>query len=149
MYGFHEGASTIEQQIVRVITGRYERTLRRKIREIFLAVLVARFFPKAVLPAVYLAIGYYGWRMNGYVQACRRLGLSPQVLTPEEAAGLVARLKYPQPQDASFIRMLQIDRRAKHLRCLHQRHIFAGKYGHLNGKTIRTESMSLNPLPQC
>src|SRR5690242_20336233 len=39
--GKYEGASTIEQQLVRVITGRYERTLRRKVREIGLAMLLS------------------------------------------------------------------------------------------------------------
>src|SRR5690606_20512217 len=70
--GSCEGASTIEQQIVRVVTGRYERTYRRKLREIALAILVANSFPKAILPAIYLRIAYYGWRMNGYGEACRR-----------------------------------------------------------------------------
>lgn len=143
-----EGASTIEQQIVRVVTGRYERTLRRKVREIFLATLVAQSFSKEALPAVYLAIGYYGWRMNGYLQACQRLELSPHCLTLDEAAGLVARLKYPQPREAPIQRMLQIERRAKHLRVLYQRHINDGTYRHLNGKTLCGPSVSLDPVPQ-
>lgn len=66
-----EGASTIEQQMVRVITNRFERTLRRKVREVFLASLVASHFPKEQIPSVYLLIGYYGWHMNNYRQACR------------------------------------------------------------------------------
>jgi monofunctional glycosyltransferase len=148
-YGSHEGASTIEQQIVRVITERYERTLRRKLREIFLAVLVARSFPKAVLPAVYLSIAYYGWRMNGYAQACWRLGLSPQCLTLEQASALVARLKYPQPKKLPCKRTLEIERRAKHLRVLYRRHMSGGNYRHLNDTAFRAESASLNPLPQC
>lgn len=148
IYGFHEGASTIEQQIVRVITGRYERTIRRKLKEILLAVLVARSFPKGVLPAVYLTIGYYGWRMNGYMQACRRLGLSPQCLTLDQAAELVARLKYPQPKEPPLKRILQIERRAKHLGVLRQRHMFAGHYRHINGTTFHKRSVSLTPLPQ-
>src|ERR1700686_1168007 len=36
-----EGASTIEMQLVRVLTGRFERTLVRKIREAGLATLLA------------------------------------------------------------------------------------------------------------
>ena len=38
-WGVREGASTIEQQTVRVLKGRYERTLRRKVHEILLAPL--------------------------------------------------------------------------------------------------------------
>ena len=95
--GAHEGGSTIEQQIVRVLTGQYERTITRKLREIALATLVAKRYAKCILPAAYLWVGYYGWRMNGYLQACHRLGLQPQSLNIEEAGMLVARLKYPQP----------------------------------------------------
>lgn len=146
--GTHEGGSTIEQQIVRVLTSRYERTVARKLREIALATLVARRYAKYRLPAVYLWIGYYGWRMNGYLQACRRLGLSPQSLSSEEAARLVARLKYPQPRKASAHRVSQIERRAKHLRALYQRHVLDGTYRHLDGPALCNRSTSLEPLPQ-
>ncbi len=147
-YGTHEGGSTIEQQIVRVLTGRYECTVARKLREIALASLVSRRYAKHRLPAAYLWIGYYGWRMNGYLQACRRLGIVTQSLSSEEAAMLVARLKYPQPRDASAHRMTQIERRAKHLRMLYQRHVFDDTYRHLNGPTLYKRSTSIKPLPQ-
>jgi membrane peptidoglycan carboxypeptidase len=147
-YGTHEGGSTIEQQIVRVLTGRYERTIVRKLREIALAVLVSRRYAKHRLPAAYLWIGYYGWRMNGYKQACRRLGILTQSLSSKEAAMLVARLKYPQPRDASAHRMTQIEQRAEHLRVLYRRHVIDGTYRHLNGPTLYRRSTSIEPLPQ-
>lgn len=146
--GSHEGASTIEQQIVRVVTYRYERSIARKIREILLAILVADRYPKHILPAVYLAIGYYGWRMNGYGQACRRLRLSPHCASLQDSARLVARLKYPQPRRASAHRMSQVDRRAKHLCALYQRHASDGTYGYLDGSTVRNRSAALKPVPQ-
>lgn len=128
--GSHEGASTIEQQIVRVLTGRYERTLRRKVREILLASLVTSHFQKHLLPALYLTIGYYGWRMNGYQEACRRLCLATSIpLT--EAAMLVARLKYPEPRVVPPTRVHQIRLRARHLAELHHRHLNDGTYIHL------------------
>ena len=37
LYGRIEGASTIEQQLVRVLTNEYQRTFSRKIKEILLA----------------------------------------------------------------------------------------------------------------
>jgi penicillin-binding protein 1A len=146
--GTCEGASTIEQQIVRVLTGRFERTVTRKLREVALATLVARRYAKHRLPAAYLWIGYYGWRMNGYLQACRRLGLLPHSLSPDEAAWLVARLKYPQPMKASAHRVSEIERRAKHLRALYERHVLDGTYRHLNGPALRKRPTSLEPLPQ-
>jgi len=123
--GKPEGASTIEMQIIRVVSERYERTLRRKIREIGLATLVCREVPKEALPALYLRIGYFGWRMNGYEAACRRLGVSPEELTANEAARLVARLKYPQPRFTGLKRWNQINVRAEHLLRLHS----VRKYG--------------------
>ena len=136
-FGSHEGASTIEQQIVRTITGKYERTIHRKLNEILLAILVDGYFKKSIHPAVYLSIAYYGWHMNGYRQACRRLGFNPNYLTLEEAAALVARLKYPEARIAPVSRVRQIQRRSKHLLGLYQRHIHDGTYEHLDDKTIR------------
>jgi len=117
-----EGASTIEMQVVRVVSDRYERTLGRKIREMALATLVSRAIPKEAIPAVYLRIGYYGWRMNSFVAACRHLGLRPESLTPLDTARLVARLKYPQPRNVPPHRWRQINVRAKHLLHLHLQH---------------------------
>jgi membrane carboxypeptidase/penicillin-binding protein PbpC len=117
-----EGASTIEMQVVRVVSGRFERTLRRKLHEMALATLVVRSIPKEALPGVYLRIGYFGWRMNGFEGACRRLGLTADSLTPAQTAGLVARLKYPQPRATRPERWNQINARAQHLLRLHSRH---------------------------
>ena len=58
--GRKEGASTIEMQLVRVLTGRYERTLSRKLREAALATLLARAVPKSDLPALYIQVAYFG-----------------------------------------------------------------------------------------
>lgn len=127
-----EGASTIEQQVVRVITNRYENTVWRKVREIMLATLVAEYFPKEILPAVYLHIGYYGWRMTGYAQACIRLELQTNFLDLETAAGLVARLKYPEPKANSPQRLQQIERRQRHLLKLYRKHMLDGTYEHIN-----------------
>ena len=120
--GQREGASTIEMQIVRVVSRRFERTLRRKVRELALATLVAREIPKHALPSLYLRIGYFGWRMNGFEGACRRLGVSPEALTPGQTAALVARLKYPQPRLTSPDRWNKINTRAQHLLRLHSQH---------------------------
>jgi membrane carboxypeptidase/penicillin-binding protein PbpC len=117
-----EGASTIEMQVVRVVSGRFERTLQRKLRAMTLATLVTRAIPKEALPAVYLRIGYYGWRMNGFESACRQLGLSSEALTPVQTARLVARLKYPQPRNTPPERWSKITARAQHLLRLHSRH---------------------------
>lgn len=138
--GRFEGASTIEMQIVRVVTGRFERTLQRKILEMGLATLVTRVIPKCDLPAVYLYIAYYGWRMNSFDAACWRLKLRPGVMSPIETGRLIARLKYPQPRSPSTRRRQQIDARARHLLMLYERHKVGYTY---NGITAETSYASI------
>ncbi|HUP79560.1 MAG TPA: transglycosylase domain-containing protein, partial [Pirellula sp.] len=134
--GRREGASTIEQQIVRVITNRFEPTVTRKIRELLLAVLLSEAIPKAEMPNLYLSIGYFGWRMNGFAQACRRLGIRPETISLHEAAGLVARLKYPEPRVPPLSRLTQINRRREHLKHLYRRHLANGTYSYLGNGEI-------------
>lgn len=132
VHGRREGASTIEQQVVRVLTCRFERSLGRKMREILLASLVAEVYPKSLLPSLYLRIGYYGWRMTGFEEACRRLRLCPTSMSLGEAAALVARLKYPEPRIPPGFRIDQIRRRRDYLTRLHFAHLKDGTYEHLH-----------------
>jgi penicillin-binding protein 1A len=136
--GRREGASTIEMQIVRVATGKFEPTLGRKIKEMALATLLTRIVPKELLPSLYLRISYYGWRMNGFREACLRLGISADSLAPSEVANLVARLKYPQPKHASPHRWDQINAREKHLMHLYLRHGSSKTFLHLNSPIVNT-----------
>jgi len=126
--------------LVRVVTNQFERNLRRKVREILLASLVTEYFSKTETPAIYLSVGYYGWRMNSYSQACRRLNLRPDNLSLDDAAALVARLKYPEPSIAPSQRTEQIVQRKEYLKRLYRRHLQDGTYLHLgigtDGKTI-------------
>jgi membrane carboxypeptidase/penicillin-binding protein len=123
-----EGASTIDQHIVRVLTCRYERTVERKLREILLATLVSTVIPKHALPGLYLRLGYYGWRMNNFQQACRRLNIDPLNMTVIEAASIVSRLKYPEPKMPSKKRTEQINKRSTHLMKLRKSHILSDTY---------------------
>ena len=56
----HKGASTIEQQLVRVLTNDYERTLKRKLKEIYLASHLRKYADKETIAIAYLDIAYYG-----------------------------------------------------------------------------------------
>ena len=116
-----EGGSTVAMQFVRVLTGRFERTWRRKVDEIALAILLSRYVPKVELPALYLSVGYFGWRMNGIAQACRRLAIDPVGCSLHESAMLVARLKYPQPRRCSATRWQQIAHRSEYLMVRYER----------------------------
>jgi membrane carboxypeptidase/penicillin-binding protein len=135
-----EGASTIEQQIVRVITEDFDRTFRRKFREILLALLVSDAIPKMMLPRIYLHIGYYGWRMQGLKCAYKRMRLIGGKVTLNQAAAIVARLKYPEPRYPSDMRREKIKMRQKHLLRLHKIHLESGVYEPTQYKTIRSRS---------
>lgn len=113
--GKREGGSTIAMQLVRVITGRYERTLRRKITEIYLAIRLTRHLCGDELPKLYLVVAYFGWKMNGVAQATRRLKMDLANISDLDAANIVARLKYPESQQCDEKRLFQIQERAKHI----------------------------------
>ena len=110
-----QGASTIAMQLVRTIMGCYERTWRRKLMEIILAMRLSQHVSKDRLPVLYLWVAYYGWRMNNFRQACSRLGIDPRLVGAFEAAKLVARLKYPEPRNFDAERSKKIHYRALHL----------------------------------
>lgn len=114
-FGKREGGSTIAMQLVRVITGRYERTLRRKVTEIYLAIRLTRHLCGDELPKLYLVVAYFGWKMNGLAQASQRLKMDLPNVSDLEAANIVARLKYPEPQRRDEKRLFKIQERTKYI----------------------------------
>ena len=116
-----QGGSTIAMQLVRTLTGKYERNVYRKISEIVLAVRTTKYVGQTSIPMIYAWVAYYGSNMNNYRQACSYLGLQPNSMTDMDAAQLVARLKYPQPRQCSARRKSQILSRALHLQGLRQK----------------------------
>lgn len=108
-WGRREGASTIEQQLVRVLTNRYEVKLYRKIREILLATTLATVMPRKYIPLYYLKIAYFGMNYYGYEDICKYLSYDVENLGVEESASIVARLKYPEAKRPEIQK--NIDRR--------------------------------------
>jgi len=122
-YNKNEGASTIEQQIVRVLTNDFEKTAKRKIKEIFLATTLSKIVPRQEIPLIYLHIAYYGSNMTGLQGVYDRFQL-PQdiVITDDIAAEIIARIKYPEPKILSEKRANQINIRKKHILWLYSNH---------------------------
>jgi len=120
--GKREGASTIEQQLVRLLTGDYRYSMRRKVKEIYLATKLKRQANKYTLAAAYLDLANYGTGLSGLNAVLKRLGTTLQKdLNDEICAGVVARLKYPEPKQANSVRMERIEQRTKHIiRLYHQ-----------------------------
>ena len=92
------GASTIEQQLVRTITGYHERTITRKIKEIRLAYRVSQQYSKIRILRAYEKLAYFGENVQGVEDAAQRLfGKSTQYLNISEAATVASCLVNPIP----------------------------------------------------
>jgi membrane carboxypeptidase/penicillin-binding protein PbpC len=113
--GKREGGSTIAMQLVRVITGRYEKTFSRKIAEIYFAIRITINVCEYDIPKLYLTIAYFGWRMNGLKQVSTRLKLNSSSLSLPDAAAVIARLKYPEPRCPTKERLSKIANRSKYI----------------------------------
>lgn len=86
-----QGASTITQQLARMMFLTHERTWYRKIREIILAIQLERQLSKEQILELYLNNIYFGRGIYGVEAACRRFWDKPlDLLTPGEAATLAA-----------------------------------------------------------
>ena len=119
-----EGASTIEQQLVRVLTNDFDKTFRRKVQEILLSTTVSSIIPKSAIPKIYLNVAYYGTEMNGLNQTYLKLGIIDKETMPiEQAAEIVSRIKYPQPSKLNEKRLTQIEVRKQHLIKLYNKHL--------------------------
>lgn len=91
--------STIDQQLVRICTGRYERTLRRKVREVFLAFLLNAHRSKANIFYAYIHNSYLGYRLEGCEITAQFLFSKPaNELSIAEAAFISALLARPLPK---------------------------------------------------
>lgn len=95
--GHVQGASTIEQQFVRVVTGRYDRTVVRKVREQLLAIALARHRPKNSIVSAYLAIAFYGSGCIGLDGLKSHFGRRLHSVGEKQALRFVSQLKYPRP----------------------------------------------------
>jgi penicillin-binding protein 1A len=124
-----QGGSTIAMQLVRTITGNYQITIKRKIAEIILAILVTKQYCKQDILSVYLEIAYLGWNMHGVKQACNRLNINIKNLSDAEAASIIARLKYPEPKTYDKRQALKIKHRTAHILTMQKMSIYKEQYG--------------------
>ena len=116
-YGQVQGASTIEQQFVRVVTGRIDRTLTRKVREQILAIAVSRRRSKLQIASAYLSIAFYGSGCIGVKGLRSRCGNNLSRAKQNDIRGMISRLKYPEPLQPSLIWEMKLHRRIEHISC--------------------------------
>ena len=110
-----QGASTIEQQFVRVVTNRHERTIRRKIREQALAIALAHRRSKIEICNAYLCVASYGHGLAGLSGIVRLCGDALDACPPQKIHAVIARLKYPQPHQSSNRWKRKLNRRVSYI----------------------------------
>lgn len=98
----HGGASTIDMQFVRTVTGRKERTLRRKLYEIMLSKLIQYRYSKVRILRGYLDCAFFGSHLYGsYAASTAMFQKYPDDLDLDEASQVAALLVYPKPLQAT------------------------------------------------
>ncbi len=98
--GSLQGGSTITQQYVKNYYLNPDRTYKRKVRELFIALKVGRTQSKDEILTGYLNTIYFGRSANGVEAAARAyFGKNVEKLTPSESAYLAGIIKGPELYD--------------------------------------------------
>lgn len=113
-----QGGSTITQQLARQNMGR-EKTLRRKLKELLIAIQLERHFTKREILELYLNKVYFGDGLYGAEAASRGFfGKRASALTLPEAALLAGLLKAPSAYDPTASLEKALARRGVVLRAM-------------------------------
>lgn len=113
--GNMQGASTIEQQFVRVVSRRYETTFARKIREQAVAISLARRRRKTDIANAYLTIAYYGFGLSGLHGLKKICGENLDLCSQSRVCVAISCLKYPQPTKPTSVWRAKIARREAYI----------------------------------
>lgn len=118
----HGGASTIDMQFVRTATGFRQKTIRRKLYEIILALLIQYRYNKMQILRAYLECAFFGSHLHGLAAICRKqFGKFPEQLSLDEASEIAAMLVYPRPRAPTPTWTLKVRRRANYARLIYPR----------------------------
>lgn len=91
-----QGASTITQQLVKLLFFDSERTFKRKVKEQFLSLIVEKQFTKEQILETYLNHVYFGCGIYGIGAACKKFfGKHVSDINPAESAVLAGVQKCP------------------------------------------------------
>jgi penicillin-binding protein 1A len=133
--GFWQGASTVEQQFVRVATSRYEKKFTRKIKEQLLAVRLLKYRDKSQISNAYLGLAFYGSGVVGWEGLERRYKKSVSYFSKGDIIRSVACLKYPEPINKTELwenrleaRMMYIENRVNNKEFMKKNLIFNSRY---------------------
>lgn len=102
-----QGASTIEQQIVRTLLGKTELTYKRKLLEIILSTELTDSFSKEEIINLYLCCYVFSKNLIGVKALCENDNYNIENLSNKEICEIVARFKYPNITKANYIKFLK------------------------------------------
>ena len=116
------GASTIDMQLVRTITGKMKLTIGRNINEIVLATAIRRrHTPEAIIGA-YMRLAYFGENMFGAEQASFIIfGCSASDFSLNQAAKLASMLVAPYPKMHTTLWAERINTRSNYATAIYDR----------------------------
>jgi monofunctional glycosyltransferase len=146
----HGGASTIDMQFVRTVTGFRAPTVKRKVYEAFLALAIQFRHKKLEILRSYLACAYFGSGLIGADAAAQRIfGKNADRLGIDEAALISAMLAYPRPMQGLPKWEQRARRRATYAVAVFARRkrLLAGPYemAAMDGEARETEECALLP----
>lgn len=116
-YTRHGGASTITMQLVRTLTGRYEVSISRKIREIFLSTIINYKYTKIEILRAYLYYSYYGSNLKGLDDVIAKLFPSKKTeeLSFYDCCFIASLIKRPYPLEISISWAMKINNRINYI----------------------------------
>ena len=109
---YSQGASTITQQLVKLSHLSSQKTIARKLEEVYLALQLEQQFEKDEILEMYLNYIYFGQGAYG-IQAAAQVtfGVDAKDLTPAQAATLAAAIKAPSAYSIQTAPQANADRR--------------------------------------
>lgn len=112
----HGGASTITMQTVRVISGRYEVSFNRKLREIALAFLIELDNDKISILNSYLKYSYFGTGLVGIESVFDKYFPRSNTMSLMDSIFIASLLKRPAPRDVSIAWAYKLNSRMIHIK---------------------------------
>lgn len=119
----HGGASTIDMQFVRTVTGYKKKKISRKLYESILSMAIHSRYTKMQILRGYMNCAYFGWGLRGVSEVSHsHFGNYYWELTFQQAAEVASMLVYPKPKLVTASWMRKIERRAEYGMKLYARH---------------------------
>lgn len=102
--GKYGGISTIDQQVIRISTGCYERSISRKLKEVALAWAINSHCSKRAILHYYIHNAYLGYKIQGGEVAAQKLfGIGAGQLNVTQAAMVASLFPLPFPKSAWLV----------------------------------------------